>query len=115
MNKKKLLAILAVALVTVFCISTCLASNMPEIGTSALTKDDNGAGSFAKDMLKTIQYIGYAIAIGWFLYLGIKYVMASADEKANLKGGMIKMVIGIILIAGASTIIGWIVDAKIFG
>ena len=44
-------------------------------------------------ILGNIQWIGYAIAIGMLIYIGIKYTMASASEKADLKGYMIKFVI----------------------
>ena len=55
-----------------------------------------------------MQWIGYAIAIGMLVFVGIKYVMASANEKADLKNSLIKYVIGAVLIAGAVTIAGWI-------
>ena len=52
-----------------------------------LTIGDNllgdGANTFASGLLGTVQFIGYAIAIGMLIYVGIKYVMASANEKAD--------------------------------
>ena len=68
---------------------------------------ESGATTFVSGLLGTVQFVGYAIAIGMLIYVGIKYVMASANEKADLKNAMIKYVIGAILIAGASTIAGW--------
>ena len=38
------------------------------------------------------------------VFIGIKYIMASADEKANLKGMLVKVVIGSIIIVGSLTI-----------
>jgi hypothetical protein len=57
-------------------------------------------------ILGAIQSIGYAFAVGMLIVLGIKYVMASAQEKADLKKGMLSYVIGAIMIAGAATIPG---------
>lgn len=75
-------------------------------GTNKLA--DTGAVTTISTVLGTVRWIGVMLAIGWLIYLGIKYVMASADEKASLKGGMIKMLIGVVILMGASVIIGWI-------
>ena len=78
----------------------------PGIGNNLF--GDSGATTFVEGLLGTIQFVGYAIAIGMLIYAGIRYVMAPANEKADLKSAMIKYVIGAILIAGASSIAGWI-------
>lgn len=59
-------------------------------------------------ILGMVQFVGYAFAIGMLLYLGIKYMMASANEKADLKKGSINYVIGAVILFGAATIVGWI-------
>lgn len=69
------------------------------------------AGDTVAIVLGAIQWIGYAIAVGMLIFIGIKYVMASADEKANLKNAMIRYVVGAVLIAGGVTIASWIFNA----
>lgn len=69
-----------------------------------------GGQEFANTILGFVQWVGYAIAIGMLIYVGIKYVMASANEKADLKNSLIKYVIGAVLIAGASTIAGCVFE-----
>lgn len=59
-------------------------------------------------VIGTIKWIGYAIAVGMLVYIGIKYVMASANEKADLKNALIKYVAGAIIIVFAVTIADWI-------
>lgn len=59
-------------------------------------------------VLGAFQWIGYAIALGMLIYVGIKYTMSAANEKADLKKGLINFVIGAVIIAGAATICGWI-------
>ncbi len=66
------------------------------------------AGTAVSKILGAIQWIGYAFAIGMLIYIGIKYTMSAANEKADLKKGLINFVIGALIIAGASTICGWI-------
>lgn len=58
----------------------------------------------ANKIIGAMMWIGYACAIGMIVFIGIKYIMASADEKANLKGMLVKVVIGSIIIVGSLTI-----------
>lgn len=109
---KKFLSILMTVILVLTCFSFVFASDIPTVGEAKLS---SGGKDFVSGILGTVRWIGYAIAIGWLMYLGIKYVMASADEKASLKGGMIKYVIGAVLIIGAAAIFGWIADSGITG
>lgn len=59
--------------------------------------------SIAK-VLAVLSWIGYAVCLGMLLFIGAKYTMAAANERATLKGGLVNYFIGIFLIAGASTI-----------
>ena len=65
-------------------------------------------GTAVSKILGAIQWIGYAFAIGMLIYIGIKYTMSAANEKADLKKGLINFVIGAVIIAGAATICGWL-------
>ncbi|MBR3887647.1 MAG: hypothetical protein IKJ32_00935 [Clostridia bacterium] len=85
---------------TVFAIPT---PNTGKVSTS-------GMGNVASNALGFVQWFGYALAVGMLLYIGIKYMMASANEKADLKKGSINYVIGAILVAAASAIVGIITD-----
>lgn len=61
-------------------------------------------------ILGWLQWFGYAIAVGMLIYIGIKYTMSAASERASLKSHLISYVIGAIFIAAASTIAGFIID-----
>ena len=62
--------------------------------------------NMGNNVLGYVQWFGYAIAVGMLLYIGIKYMMASANEKADLKKGSISYVIGAIIVVAASTLFG---------
>jgi TrbC/VIRB2 family. len=55
--------------------------------------------------LVIVRTIGWMIAVGLLIWLGIKWVLASAQEKADLKKNMWNYVIGAVLIFGASSIL----------
>lgn len=69
---------------------------------------DGNATTAVSKILGLVQWIGYAMAIGMLVYIGIKYVMSAANEKADLKKGLINYLIGAIIIFAASTIVGWV-------
>ena len=43
--------------------------------------------------------------------IGIKYMIGSAEEKANYKKTLIPLVVGIIIVVSATTIVGFVYDA----
>ena len=73
------------------------------IGTGETKPLDDG--NVVSSILGFLQWFGYAVAIGMLIYIGIKYVMAPANDRAVLKDALIKYTMGAILIAGASTVI----------
>lgn len=53
-------------------------------------------------IVKAVAYFGYVIAFGMLFYLGAKYTLAPANEKADVKQGSINYMIGAFLILCAS-------------
>lgn len=86
------------AYVTIICVNICMQSIVYAGDSYSLIADRIGP------ILNAIAWVGYVIALGMILYIGIKYTMAAANEKANLKQGVINYLIGAFLIIGASAI-----------
>ncbi len=59
-------------------------------------------------VIGTLQWIGYGIALIMVVWLGIQWMIAQPAKKAELKGKMWSMAIGIILIVAGSTIVGMV-------
>lgn len=83
-------------------LGTSVFATVPKPNTTGAT----GFADIGSNVLGYIQWFGYAIAVGMLLYIGIKYMMSSANEKADLKKGSINYVIGAVLVFAASTIVG---------
>ena len=77
-------------------------------GITAKPSAPSGAAGIAGTVIGVMKWFGYAIAIGMLVYIGIKYIMASANEKADLKNALIKYVIGAVIIVFAVNIADWI-------
>lgn len=82
-----------------------LVSMLPMINSCAYAA---GSVDQLKDKLPVIingiAWIGYAISFGMLIFIGIKYMLSAANEKATLKQGAINYVIGGVLIACASVV-----------
>lgn len=68
-------------------------------GNASSTIQDVG-----NNLMGTIQVVGIVIAVVILMIIGIKYMMGSAEEKAEYKKTMIPYIVGAVLIFAASTI-----------
>lgn len=73
------------------------------LGSTTSNAEDDIENSIV-GILNAIAWIGYVIAFGMLLYVGAKYALSAANERADVKRGAVGYVIGAVLIAGASTI-----------
>ena len=105
---KKVVSVLLTLAMMATMMSVSLASN--PVGPITATIGVGGLEGAIRKILGAIQWIGYAFAIGMLIYIGIKYMMSAANEKADLKKGLINYVIGAVLIAATATICGWLIS-----
>ncbi len=121
MNKKtmKLISILLLAIMCVFCFSTaCFAADKKETKKDKETSDISaseitGASSkvdvgkvkdIGNGIAKVIRNIGVVAAVIILMYLGIKYMIGSAEEKAEYKKVFMPYLIGAALLFSAAGI-----------
>lgn len=56
-------------------------------------------------VIGVIQIVGTGVAVGASIYLGIKYILSSTEEKADIKKKLVPFVIGVIIFYGATGIL----------
>ena len=100
----KILPILMIVLVVLMAVSPVFASvgNIdvsPDTGKLAQNVTNTG-----KNILGIIQVIGTIAAVGILMVVGIKYMMGSAEQKAEYKKVMIPYIIGAVLLFAAVNI-----------
>lgn len=107
MSKKKIIRLITI----MSCMCIAFLSQVYAIEGIVTCSGDIGVNpvgnAIASKILGAFQFIGYAIAIGMLIVVGIKYTMASAEDKASLKSSSIKYIVGAILIAGAFSVAGF--------
>jgi hypothetical protein len=69
-----------------------------------ITIEKTEANSAAKYIFNTLFYIGMAASLIIGGVIGIKFMIASAEEKAKLKETMIPYILGCVVVFGAFTI-----------
>ena len=103
--KKTLIFILLFVIISLW-TSVCLANGYipgkEEIKPELPTTEPKTA---VENILGAMVFVGYAVAVGMIMFVGIKYMFASADERASTKGMFVKVVIGALIISFSSLII----------
>ena len=106
----KLISILLMVVMICFTLST-VAKAAPNVDSIVGIMDNqtaNGAENVASiggQIADIITTVGIVVAVIVILILGIKYMMGSAEEKAEYKKTMIPYLIGAMLILGGSAIV----------
>ena len=100
-----------IILITIFILLLSITISNASIDTNtfkpnALTEDDyDVAFNMAGTIINAITTIGIVIAVIMVMVLGIKYMVASVEQKADYKRTMIPMIVGAILLFASSTFV----------
>ena len=117
MNTKLITKIIvALMIVGAICFSVQLLVGAPVFGgdtfSKVLTQEDpsgyNTSGGFQNSVariLGVVKYICYAAAVVMLVMLGVKYLTASPDGKAEIKKTAVQYVIGAVLVFAAGVIL----------
>ena len=114
-SKKVIMYIIPVLLVMVvmFTANTIFASSpvSPELPDSITGGTASGTVTkTASSIWNTVLILFQILAIAAIIIAGIRYMFASADSKADIKKQLVPLVVGAVLVFGATTIIQVIVN-----
>ena len=113
MNKKNILVVfllvLAVALCfnNVFAFSTFEVDNVKDVGGT--TDGMDTANNAVKRIWGTVSLILQVCAVAAVVFAGVRYMFASADGKADIKKQTVGLIVGAILVFGATTLINFVI------
>ena len=107
MNKtiKMLMKVMPVMLVLVVCATSVFGvdASMPSGGSEI-----EGVTTLAGNIWSTVVVIVQILAFAAVIFAGVRYMFASADVKADIKGQTVILVAGAILVFAAEPVIGFI-------
>lgn len=103
---KKTCKLMSILLVIMLAMCTTVNAFTPSDfdGSGGTTAADNDIKSFANNIISIMTTIGMVLAVVVLIVLGIKYMLGSAEEKAEYKKTLMPYFIGAVLIFGASGI-----------
>ena len=107
---KKLIKILPVIMVACFALTSVFAIAVPDdsdiqgTGAATITKA-------AKGVWGTVVTIVQILAVAAVVFAGLRYMFASADQKADIKKSMGILAIGAVLVFGATLVLTFIQNA----
>lgn len=100
----KVISIAMIAIMLVCTLSTTLYALTPGDVTATSTSADDQIKSIGGKILSAVTTAGIVLSVIMLAVLGVKYMMGSAEEKAEYKKSMMPYLIGAVLIFAASTI-----------
>lgn len=103
----KLLSVLLIAMIMISFATTAFAAVKPDVWdskASSSTTNVTSVENLGATILKVVSTVGSVASVIVLVILGIKYMMGSAEEKAEYKKTLLPYVIGAGLIFAASTI-----------
>ena len=105
---KRVIKILFLSLAIVTIATSSYATDI--IDQISPPKIDDGLAGNIKGVIGVIQLVGVLVAVVASIYLGIRYVISSTDEKADIKKKLIPFVVGVVMFYGATGILQLIAD-----
>lgn len=107
-----ILMLVAVMFVS-FAPSVLAATNATVEKVNGLAKGTgvNSINTSVNKVWSTVLTILQIAAVAAIVVAGVRYMFASADQKADIKKGMIGIVVGAVLVFAASTVVQFIVTA----
>ena len=85
-------------------------TDIPGLYTTTGIQDQSGAIEMGNFIVSVIRYVGQGIAIVTLIIIGIRYVYASAEQKAEYKKSMFPYIIGAVLLFAGATFTDWIYE-----
>lgn len=100
-----LMVVMVLATLTNVVCAADLTTKIDTIGKGNAGADTTKIVNLGATIVSILQTVGIVVAVVVLLVLGIKYMMGSAEEKAEYKKTMIPYVVGAVLIFAATTIV----------
>jgi len=106
----KILTILLITVILVMFVSTVAFAKTVYTPTEFKDKIDTDATGTTNvknvggKIVGIIRVVGTIVAVGMIIVLGIKYMMGSAEERAEYKKTLFPYIVGAVLIFGASNL-----------
>ena len=104
------LMILAMVLVSTSVFATATEYRPNSVEPDVAADGIDSVKDIGNDILGIIRVVGTIVSVGMLIVLGIKYMMGSAEERAEYKKTLFPYLIGAVLIFAATTLADMVYD-----
>lgn len=108
---KKLIKILPVVMVVCMVVTSVFAVSVPTQGQLSGGTQSSTVTNAAKGVWGTVVTIVQILAVAAVVFAGLRYMFASADQKADIKKSMGVLAIGAVLVFGATLVLQLVANA----
>ena len=102
LNKKAIVALVLAVITIMLCVAPVFAADEAKAPLDFVSptppSDTDTVVSAGNKVLGYIQVIGTLIAVGVLMFLGIRYMTASANDKADIQKSMIPYIVGAVIL-----------------
>lgn len=109
--KKFMLRVMPIIFVTLLVIAPTVSAVYDPLANNP-TQSIGTVDTAVQKIWGTVLTVLQVLAVAALVFAGVKYMFASAEGKADIKNGMVGLVIGAILVFGASAVIKMIIKAS---
>jgi len=110
MKTKTIMKIITIVMIIAVIAAVAMPAFAMDVPTAEEGKVPSGMGTAAGTIIAVVQFVCYAAAIIMLMVLGVKFISASPDGKAEIKKSAVIYVVGALLVFFAGLILGWIKD-----
>lgn len=103
--KRKLITFLVVIVIAMLLVPSNIYAKMDTNINISVSAAQSSQG-ITKRVLGTMQVIGSAISVIALIIIGVRYMISSTEEKANMKGVIGYYVAGAVLVFATSNVVG---------
>lgn len=102
----KIISILLIALMMIAIVTPVFAGDYrpSQVKTDTAVEGADKVKSVGNNVTSVIRIVGTIVAVAILIVLGIKYMMGSAEEKAEYKKTLFPYIVGAVLIFAASNL-----------
>lgn len=115
LNSKKVLKIVAVILLIMLAFTIAQPVFAADINPSNIkgNADINveGIQTMGNKVATIIRNFAIVVGVIMLMIIGVKYMLGSAEEKADYKKSLMPLVIGIVIVMFAATIVSFVISA----
>ena len=101
----KILTVLLIVLMLVNCVTPVFAANLsPDDITPNGQGDTSALTSKAGQIMAMIRNIAVIASVIVLMVIGVKFILGSVEEKAEYKKSFMPLIVGIVIVVGATSI-----------